>query len=133
MVFNTSKLTPIKIFFCNKGIWRVPLYKPIDGDYTLFVKHGFTRTFTNKTLPRSLKSSIAMILANDNNYLGLDENVNEFNIFAIPPYIDGVWYEIGWQISASWFCVCMHTNQITSLKGIPNETTNNSNDDDDNG
>ena len=133
MVLNTSKLTPITRVFCNKSIWRVPLYKPIDGDYTLFVKQGFTRTFTNKTLPRSLKSSIAMILANDNNYLGLDENVNEFNIFAVPPYIGGVWYEIGWQISASWFCVCMHTNQITSLKGIPNETTNNSNDDDDDG
>jgi hypothetical protein len=131
MAFDASRLTPIKIFFCNKSIWRVPLYKPIDGDYTLFVNTGFTRTFTDKTLPRSLKSSIAMILASDYQYLSSDEEVNEYNVFTAPLGVDVTWFNIGWKISPSWFCMCMQADQITSLKGIINENIiSNSNDDD---
>lgn len=124
MAFDTSKLTPINLPYAKGNLWRVPLHKPSDEEYTLFVKAGFTRTFTDKTLPRSLRGTIAMILASGNTYTYIDEAVNEYNSFTVPMYIDPVWREIGWQVSPSWFCLCMTTRQITSLKGVVNETTN---------
>ena len=99
-----------------------------EGYYTLFVNTGFTRTFDDKTLPYSLRGTIAMILASDYQYLSSDEEVNEYNIFTVPPPplgIDTTWFDIGWRISPSWFCICMETAKIVSLKGIINETTNN--------
>jgi len=132
VVFYASKLTPIKLYFSDRSIWRVPLHIS-EGHYTLFVNTGFTRTFDDKTLPYSLRGAIAMILVSDYQYLSSDEEVNEYNIFTVPPPpplgIDTTWFDIGWRISPSWFCMCMETSKIVSLKGIINETTNNTNDD----
>ena len=129
MVLDTKKLTPIKLYYAGKSIWRVPLRK--HGDYsTLYVKTGFTRSFTNETLPDYLKSNMAMILAIDSPNIIPDNEVSEYNVFKIP-ISKPEWFEIGWQISASWFCMCMRTEQITSLKGITNEDVYYDDDDDD--
>jgi len=125
MAFDPSKLTPIRIYYDTKTIteyWRVPLYRP-DATYTVHVDTNFTRVFDGITLPNYIKSNMAMILACDNPNIIEDKDVTEFDILTMRSNIltmdtTGItWRNIGWRVSASWFCISVTGENIMQLRG----------------
>lgn len=107
-----KRLAPIR-HEINMDLWRVPLQK-IKEEHTVFVGEGMTRVFNNDTLPNNLKTKMVMIAAGNASYLWDDAT------YHIPIYTTKAGTgleEIGWQITATWFCLCLNHNEIENLKG----------------
>lgn len=100
----------------NKDLWRVPLRK-IKEEHTVFIGDNITRIFDNATLPNSIKTKMTMIASVVSPYLLYDDTFNiSYALFSYDRAVTG-FSEIGWQVTPSWYCVCLNSNEIEDLKG----------------
>lgn len=103
---------------------RVPLRK-IDDRYVVYVADGLVRYYDEDTLPDSLKTKMAMILAAPQPPL-IHEASRQFQKMAI--YNNPMSYEfdtVGWRVSETYFCLILDRQTLESLKGgTLNEKTN---------
>lgn len=110
MLGNLSPVT----HHTNPNLYRVPLKR--EGDkYILYVADNFVRNFTNDTLPDEIKTKLAMITAAS--YTDVrDWSVYNTDVY-IPTHPIKGFKEIGWQVSDSYFCICMSKESIEDLRG----------------
>lgn len=105
-------LTPV-IHPYNHKLYRVPLRR--EGDfYRIYVADGFTREFTEQTLPDEIKSKLTMVLARGNSILHDHELTN---LSLMMGYEDNELSEIGWRSSDSWFVVMLDYKTLMKLRG----------------
>ena len=108
-----GNLSPVS-HYSNPNIYRVPLKR--DGDNCiLYVADNFVRTFTEDTLPDELKSKLTMIVASsrtdvrDWDFLNADVYVPRFLVMGFD--------EIGWQVSDSYYCICVSKELLNEMRG----------------
>lgn len=108
----------------NWDLIRVPLRK-IDNRYVIYVADGLVRYYDEETLPDSIKTSMAMILAAPQPPL-VYEGSRHFQKMTI--YNNPMSHEfdtVGWRVSETYFCLILDRQTLESLKGgMLNEKTN---------
>lgn len=108
----------------NWDLIRVPLRK-IDNRYVIYVADGLVRYYDEETLPDSIKTSMAMILAAPQPPL-VHEGSRQFQKMTI--YNNPMSHEfdtVGWRVSETYFCLILDRQTLESLKGgMLDEKTN---------
>ena len=108
-----GNLSPISHYY-NHSLYRVPLTR--DGDkYIIYVADNFVRNFTNETLPDEIKIKLGMIVAPSTT--DVRDCVVYNSDFYIPMHPINGFDEIGWQVSDSYFCICMSRELLEELRG----------------
>lgn len=110
MLGNLSPVThPI-----NPSLYRVPLKRESDR-CILYVADNFVRNFTHESLPDEIKAKLTMIVA------ASYTDVRDWAIYNTDVYIPTHpikgFKEIGWQVSDSYFCICMSRELLEKLRG----------------
>jgi len=98
----------------NPFLYRVPLKRENDG-YILFVADNFVRNFSSENLPDEIKSKLAMIVAASKTDTR-DWDVYNCDVYVPKHPVNG-FSEIGWQISDSFFCICLSVKTLNDLRG----------------
>jgi hypothetical protein len=92
---------------------RVPLHRE-EGIYTVHVGDNYTRTYTDETLPDSIKMRLAMILAS-HQYVVRDVELLKAELYVNHGPVD--LHDIGWQSSDSYFCLVIPKKDLEEMKG----------------
>lgn len=108
-----GNLSPVS-HYTNPLLYRVPL-KREDNKYILHIADNFVRNFTDETLPDEIKTKLAMIVAASHT------NVRDWAFYNsdvyVPKHPINGFEDIGWQVSDSYFCICMTTELLDELRG----------------
>lgn len=108
-----GNLAPVSHYYLS-NLYRVPILREGDN-YTIYVADNFVRNFTQETLPDEVKTKLAMIIA------ASKTDVRDWEFYNSDVYVsnniaDG-FDDIGWQVSDSYFCVCMTRELLENLRG----------------
>lgn len=109
-----GNLTPVSHYYLS-NLYRVPILREGDN-YTIYVADNFVRNFTQETLPDEVKMKLSMIIAASN------VDVRDWEFYNSDVYVpsDNLaegFDDIGWQVSDSYFCVCMTRELLDKLRG----------------
>jgi len=93
-------------------LWRVPTYIT-NTNCTLFVGDKMKRTFEKSLTPEFVKIKLTMIYArSDPITYDNDIEVGFTDVYNYEPV-----NEIGWQVSPSWYCLCLDKLELAKLRG----------------
>jgi hypothetical protein len=108
-----GNLSPVS-HYSNPNLYRVPLERT-GNHYTIYVADNFVRNFTDETLPDEVKTKLSMIVAASKTEVRDWEFYNS-DVYVPKHPMDG-FEDIGWQVSDSYFCICMSTELLNELRG----------------
>ena len=108
-----GNLSPVS-HYTNSTLYRVPLKRENDS-YTLYVADNFVRNFDGENLPDEIKTKLAMIVATSKADVR-DWDFLNADVYCPRLMVDG-FEEIGWQVSDSFFCICLNTETLDQLRG----------------
>ena len=113
LVSMLGNLSPVR-HESNPFLYRVPL-KREGENYILYVADNFVRNFTSDTLPDEVKTKFTMISAASKTSMH-DWEVFNTHIY-IPRFMIEGFGEIGWQVSDSYFCICLTKETLDDMRG----------------
>jgi len=93
---------------------RLPLRK-LGDQYAVYVADGLVRYYDEATLPDTLKTKMAMILAASTHRLENESRMLKMLIYTNPMSRD--FDDIGWRVSETYFCLVVDRDTLASLKG----------------
>lgn len=119
MLIKGSLLSPV-VHPKNWDLIRVPMIRPDNGHYTVFVGDNTVRRYTDETLPDALKTKVAIILN-----VPFDDYIDDYELDKLSVYTNKhspELDEVGWRVSESYFCLVLSRKILDSLlRGEQNE------------